>query len=335
MSSKKKQRSNKQRLLALQSRREQRSHGSLRIPNEHIPDSSKHTVFRDDSSEEGTQRVTLFSSDDEEDNVVEFGVKYEGVKGEKLLRLQRGIGIDQRFRLNERFIDSDGSDCEKSLEDEASDNEKEKSLAIINSIIGSTTPVIHERLNSDLFKGVLPLRYDPTSSNHKQLEQTHTQILIEDSTSSSSQEDAPVINTNTSDETSQDKFYSVNTDLKNLFSSDGHEFGFLGNESDGGEDMSIEPTVTEEVISNSVLPIVEEGCMPTESKQTMDNESSVNFQFFFHSTAKLEHSFYCVDSVDTLEAGWTEKRTAMKDSFRKRRKDAIKIATKTRKYPAK
>ena len=335
----KKQRSNSQRLLALQKTREQHAHRSLRIPIGQTPDSSKRTVFNDDSSEEGNNRVTLFSSDsnDEEDSALQFGEKFEGVKGVKLLRLQRRIGVDQRFRLNEQFLDSDGSDCERSSEED-SDHEKEKSLAIMNSILGKTTSVLHKRkrVTPDLFKDILPLRYDPMDSNHKLLEQT-PQTLVEASASSSNEEDVPVINnTATHDEISQDKFYSVNTDLKNLFSSSAsHEFGFLGNESDGKEEMASEPTVTEKVISKSVIPDVEEDSISPETSQAMDSDTAVNFQFFYHSTASVEHSFYRVDSPDELEAGWAEKRTAMKESFRKRCKDAIKIATKSRKYTAK
>ena len=131
--------------------------------------------------------------------------------------------------------------------------------------------------------------------------------------------------------------YSVNTDLKKLFDStaeDGaHTFSFLQ-----GTDEEKEGTLVNEYTQDSADSA--QTALPQLSR-VEDSEDAVHTApnaptyFFFHSTnATLqnrlyeENAFHRSKPLEELEEEWPERRTAMKECFRKRRKDAVKLARK-------
>lgn len=339
---KRRQRSNKQRLLALDKKSQERPNQVLRLPSKETCHSSKHTVFSDSSYDEDNAKLTLFAGDlSDEDSPLEVAEKYKGEKGEKLLHLQRQIGVDKRFQLNKTFLESDDDSESDGHSEVEIDVEKDKSLAVIRSILGETSSVLHVRnkpKNSESLKDIIPLRYDPRSSNHKEFEQVAaTSVGVPTASKhttavSSKDEETHAKDTSPSPQsTSQTKFYLVNADLKNLFSSTGHEFGFLGNTSDKEQ----ETDSVEGVVSHISTPLVAATSeyRPADQIHTVDTDHKMeDFKFFLSSSVICEHSFYCVDSQVQLEGDWANKRTVMKDSFRKRRKDAMKIVIKSRRY---
>ncbi|XP_026286073.1 probable RNA-binding protein CG14230 [Frankliniella occidentalis] len=134
--------------------------------------------------EKKSKALSLFDdSDDETANWSgEFQVKkqFEGHKGKKLLELQSGYNNDQRFKLDERFYDSDDESRNKSdkkseesepgiAEDLA--EEREKQLEILSGILGkpisvSLPPSHHESKTQGM------LRFDPSKPNHSKYELT-------------------------------------------------------------------------------------------------------------------------------------------------------------------
>ena len=64
---------------------------------------------------------------------------------------------------------------------------------------------------------------------------------------------------------------------------------------------------------------------------------SAETRLFFHSSVPKvrnrleENSFYCSESLSELESNWSQRRMSMKQSFRKRRKAAMKMVKKKRK----
>lgn len=114
----------------------------------------------------------------------------------------------------------------------------------------------------------------------------------------------------------------INTDLKELFSStDGYKgFSFLTEQepdSDTTHATQHEPTPT-----------------PTSEEQAPANTTQKCF--FFHSDSKTlrnrldENSFHRSSEWAELQEAWPSRRTAMKESFRRRRKDAIRLSRKRR-----
>ncbi|KAK3605796.1 hypothetical protein CHS0354_002407 [Potamilus streckersoni] len=128
----------------------------------------------------GTQKVSLFdhSSDAEFDEDEEAAKRdqdmfrlrpeFEGETGKKLMKLQSRYGNDPRFRLDERFKESD-SDSE-TLKEKDEEDETTKSLKILRDVLGdkANIKVTIEERKKNKFKDVL--HFDPTREDHKQFE---------------------------------------------------------------------------------------------------------------------------------------------------------------------
>ena len=273
---KKREQSNIRRLEAIQKREERLGRPHLYI---HLdgPSAAEHIVFsssdEEASKEEpssahvstpmvegagdhgesgGSMRRVLFDSDGSEDldDPELFAVRrqFEGKRGEKLFKLQQRIGVDSRFRLDERFVESGKEEEEEEEEEEENgadmhdelgeqlQQEKSKALSIIDSILGSAS---YMRWNSSSHKragnvpsAIFPARYDPESSNCAELEQpstTEQSPHIERQSMDDGEEEeeeqkedisAPVV--------SGERYFCVSGDLKNTFSGQG--FSFLGEE---------------------------------------------------------------------------------------------------------
>ncbi len=320
----KKERSNALRLAALQDKK-QSQHPVLKIPAEvsKYPQSSQHIVFteRESESENIQEKITLFDDSASEENDEEiFGERFHGPGGEKLLQLQRRIGVDQRFRLDDKFLDNESlAPCpsEEATKKETED-EKNRSLAVLNSILGPSTISTTSRVDV-----VIPPRYDPLSSTATLHEQPVEALNNKEVTSNEDEKmgnspdnELPVV--------SNDTYYTINTDLHGLFTADSEEskFNFLSSESDCEMECAVEEKVG--VADKEQRPIkVENEPMEVKQEERM---------FFYHSNTVVEHSFYRTEPLHTLEEGWPDKRMALKQAFRKRHKEAAKTVTKIRKH---
>ena len=250
--------------------------------------------------------------------------------------------------------------------------EKANALRIINSMFGSGYAENKEllsggqKLTSANHTHMLPQRYDPNSDTCAQLEliqapsrtapprlqETHSperEILDSPDTDSPAQLQAAAVST--------ERYYSVGEDIKELFSSSNEKFSFLTDmdrDSDGNDSStdynsssnsgSAAPKwlrhVNRVVSSSSSEECETEGAKVTPTAGEADSVSSGETRLFFHSSVPSlcnrleENSFYRSETLSLLESNWPQRRTAMKQSFRKRRKDAIKMAKKKRKVHA-
>jgi hypothetical protein len=156
-----------------------------------------------------------------------------------------------------------------------------------------------------------------------------------------------------------ERYYNVSEDIKELFSSSNEKFSFLtdmGRDSDNS-DSSMDDSSANDMTSksSSIAPkwikninrvqsssssedseMESAKVIPTDSG-TCSVGSGRETRLFFHSSIpKLrnrldENSFYRSEALSELEAGWPQRRAAMKQSFRKRRKDATKRTRKKQK----
>lgn len=125
------------------------------------------------------------------------------------------------------------------------------------------------------------------------------------------------------------KEYTVNTDLRQLFSNPtGGGFSFLASEA---EDSSVED------VEASPNPELQSKARVTEVAITVEDSEDgqdVPKYFFFHSGCETlrnrvdENSFYRSESFEELQHEWPTKRASMKQSFRRRHKDALKFGRK-------
>ena len=270
---KKRELSNVKRLEAIQKREERVGRANLYI---HLdgPRAAQHIVFSSSDEEtskeeprldhvfppsvegagdrggrEGAVRRVLFDSDDsgDVDDPELFAVRrqFQGKTGEKLFKLQQRIGVDSRFRLDERFAESEEEEEEEEEEKEEDTHdelaeqlqqEKSKALSIIDSILGSTSSTrwkssSHKRVGN-VQSVILPARYDPESSNCAELEQLSTagehSPHDERESMDDSEEEEEQKEDNSTPVVSGERYFSVSGDLRNMFS--GQEFSFLGEE---------------------------------------------------------------------------------------------------------
>ena len=160
------------------------------------------------------------------------------------------------------------------------------------------------------------------------------------------------------DAVSNERYYSVSEDIKELFSSSNEKFSFLTDIMDrdsDNSDSSVDHSSSKMTSRNSsaapkwinnitrVLSSSSSVDSETESAKvtpTADESGPIGGgepRLFFHSSVpelrnRLEENrFYRSEALSELEANWPQRRTAMKQSFRKRRKDAMKMAKTKRK----
>lgn len=181
---------------------------------------------------------------------------------------------------------------------------------------------------------------DPDSGNSEDEQEDEIQDLTMSDCKDDS-EDAVVRNGNgsTSD---RNQSYTVRTDLKQLFSSTsdkdmGGGFTFLteisstndenkrGSKKEGREfnsqDVSQSMPMNPTKLLDEIIP----------TKETDSSLGDVSKCLFFHSGNSLrnrlddEPAFCCVRSVRELEGEWPARRTAMKQSFKRRHKDALRL----------
>lgn len=135
---------------------------------------SKKVVFHSDSEDEPVvepKRLKLFGEDDDDDNgsdqeVTEstsgveemFVNRHFGKRGAKLAKLEAKFGHDARFRMDEKFMDSDDEEEEEKVA------EKEAHLAILSKVLGKTV----KTNKASVRKAPGFRRFDPENELHLQ-----------------------------------------------------------------------------------------------------------------------------------------------------------------------
>ncbi|XP_055451240.1 nucleolar protein 8 isoform X1 [Psammomys obesus] len=245
---------NQKRLAALAVRQKAREaqkklvHNALANLDGHLEDKKTHIVFASDDESETEDTTTqvqscpgeelvkeslskasgkLFdSSDDEESESLEdstrFNIKpqFEGRAGQKLMDLQSHFGSDERFRMDSRFLESDSEEEQNELnenkmhEDELA-AERKKSLNVVQSVltISLNNPTSKGSGAAKKFKDII--HYDPTKQDHAIYERKQ-EDKEKDSKAKrkKKREEAEKL-----PEVSQDMYYNIATDLKEIFQS--------------------------------------------------------------------------------------------------------------------
>ncbi|KAK3101644.1 hypothetical protein FSP39_005142 [Pinctada imbricata] len=133
---------------------------------EKISEKSKKPVLFSESSSSDSEDI---DSDEER-----FKIKpeYEGTSGKKLMHLQSKVGKDERFKLDERFLDSD--DEEETNDQKGKDSEegeKLKSLQILQEVVGKPLQIMSKNsTKKKFFRDMSALRYDPSREDHEHFE---------------------------------------------------------------------------------------------------------------------------------------------------------------------
>ncbi|XP_076110217.1 nucleolar protein 8-like isoform X1 [Mytilus galloprovincialis] len=168
---------------------------------------------------------TLFDSSESEstdsendEKMFKIRPEFQGRSGQKRMELQSRYGNDDRFKLDEKFIDSEEEDMEEDIPEPTEEDERAKSLKILEQVVG--TKIKPER-KGKLFRDVSALHFDPSREDH-----THYEVQVEsqpkkDKKSSKKKKDAEVTENEENEEVlpevSKDKFFEVSDSLKDAF----------------------------------------------------------------------------------------------------------------------
>ncbi|XP_046862311.1 nucleolar protein 8-like [Xenia sp. Carnegie-2017] len=125
------------------------------------------------------------SGNDEENNSEENNLEdifqkehFEGRSGEKLMAMQQRFGHDVRFKMDERFLDSDdesksendiymGDDIDEELK-----QEKQLSWKVLHEVLGQTLLTIEDEKDiRNVYRDSIDVHYDPSRKNHSKFEE--------------------------------------------------------------------------------------------------------------------------------------------------------------------
>ncbi|XP_041837226.1 nucleolar protein 8 [Melanotaenia boesemani] len=248
-------------------------------------------------------------SEDEEDGHEEkdasrFDIRpqFEGQAGQKLMALQSRFGTDERFRMDSRFLEEEEgeeeTEAKKSLteEDEALEEERKKSLSILQSVLGNSHQPSSSKTDGKAkkFRDVSALHYDPSKEEHAAFE-TKTDETKKESKSArrKKREEAQKL-----PEVSKEIYYEVSGDLKAVFGqtkdAEGEETNWdkVEEEEGGGEEK-------EELLSSFL----------TADPSTKEEEPS-GFKFsFFGDNAEEggeETTEYKVENIQAPKVSWQQ-----------------------------
>lgn len=130
----------------------------------------------------------------------------------------------------------------------------------------------------------------------------------------------------------EDQYYSVRQDLKVLFNStseSGGGFSFLGEQTKNSQ----KEHKTEENLKSQLPKTLE--CPRYSQNDPISEKRDIKYLFFHCESDALrnrmeDNSFVRSQPLEELEADWPDRRTAMKHSFRKRHKEALKLGKRRR-----
>ncbi|XP_062923640.1 nucleolar protein 8 [Mobula hypostoma] len=236
----------------------------------------------------------LFDSEDEDDDVdhsESFKIKpqFEGKTGQKLLALQSRFGTDERFRMDERFLESEDESMEESVtvgkqnaEEEELIAEKRRSLNILKSIVqegNEKTEINKEHRKLKHFRDVSALQYDPTRKDHiiyeNKFEETKKISKAAKKKMKEEEQKLP--------EVSKEIYYDVNKNLKGMFISSTNEKEKVA--WDKKDESQLENRCSE----SSEVPTIQHTFDNLFSKNAVKEEST-NFTFSFFGAATYDSS---------------------------------------------
>ncbi|KAL1784158.1 nucleolar protein 8 [Sigmodon hispidus] len=322
-------------------------HSALANLDGHPENKKTHIVFTSDNESEPEETSTheqncpgkelvkesvgkasgkLFDSSDDEDSdskedSARFNIKpqFEGRAGQKLMDLQSHFGSDERFRMDSRFLESDSEEEEKELNETQTNEdelaaEKKKTLNVVQSIlnISLSNPTSKGSVAAKKFKDIV--HYDPTKHDHAIYERKQEDKEKESkSKRKKKREEAEKL-----PEVSQDMYYNITTDLKEIFQS-------VKNTDEKGEDTP----------SNDDCGRGETGEISNAATLTHGAEqaSGFTFSFFDSDTKDIKEDTYRIEPVKRGKIVFQEDPRFQDSSSEEEEEDVTEEADHSRPTP--
>ncbi|KAG9303685.1 hypothetical protein G9A89_018582 [Geosiphon pyriformis] len=361
--SSRKEQSNNIRLQALKQRGQEEREKKAKIgqalrKDPELKTSKGHIKFSD-SENDASDKMSLFSTGDEElmDEVpenIEINPIFEGDRGRERLNLQKGFRGDQRFKLTKDFMDDlekledenfqankDSSNHNIQKQDRADDNisetldeEKLKSMGILKSMFGMD--IDKPNLSSPNFLWNEMIHFDPDGPAEK--------ILRANREEPDEFEEIPVSKSFVSPlpQVSKDVKVEINTNLKTVFAqstSQAASFSLFGHSEDQQVDKIEKENATEKQAKNKddkpiFSSFIEKLASPTTAKATVTTTKTLNPLFFFHfgdeALSKRTHYretniFMRTSPMEKIIEHWENTRGEMTQEFKRKHRSPGKV----------
>ncbi|CAL8336065.1 unnamed protein product [Lota lota] len=288
---------------------------SAATPGQHIVFSSDEEEESDDAAATANCKAPLKEKDlkkvagsklfeDEEDEGEgdddRFLIKpqFEGRAGRKLMAIQSGFGIDDRFRMDARFAESDeeadeeeGEAADEVMksggeEEECLEEERKMNLSILQSVLNDN-PQLNAKLKpsskTHTFRDVQALHYDPSRQEHAVFEDKMEDAAKEGKASRKRKKVAEL------PEVSKEIYYDVCEELKGVF----------GGGAPGGPGDSAAPQEA------PCWDRQEEAPEKTkEQEETKEEQSAFKFSFFQEETQTSKETEYRVEAIKEPRVSW-------------------------------
>ena len=369
MEAHKKMRSNEARLQAMGNRMEELKSNKCRISaslKNNSNSDSNHVRFDSDSDDNGDNIVQyklnkskdIFGYDstrpNDETEKFRFPDKpqFEGSIGAKLFKLQQQTRNDDRFKLDERFADSN-SEAENEKDTNNFVEEKHKYFKILGDVLGKD--IREKRKPRRQIKHVI--RFDPTLESHKKY------IIPRRDTPSPEKQDSFVdvspnqthIETNEVPKVTRQTYYEYDneTSIAALFgntdTNPGTERGMFNFEiQDTEHSILSKPYAYENIEESKVSKLVntenhfvtncndsEQSIVDSEMVVKESSDSETQNLFFFHPTNsklrnRLDNIKFCrQQDLETLNREWHEKAASLMRDCKRKHRDAVRWKNKS------
>ncbi|CAD5220849.1 unnamed protein product [Bursaphelenchus xylophilus] len=146
---------------------------------------NKKIVFKDsddDDYEPQSKKLTLFEKDDEDPQLNKQNPadllknRFTGYKSEKLTEMETRFNYDERFKVDERFLEGSVDEIDKETGEMTSLAEKKSQFAILSSVLGHEVSSLLTSKKKVKNNVVRPFqRFDPDNPNHVEWMETQKQ----------------------------------------------------------------------------------------------------------------------------------------------------------------
>uniref|UniRef100_A0A914DJP2 Nucleolar protein 8 n=1 Tax=Acrobeloides nanus TaxID=290746 RepID=A0A914DJP2_9BILA len=307
-------------------------------------------VFHSDSDEDEKEPIPTTSNKsnlklfDDDDGAVEdpesFTTRFNGKSGHKLMKMEQSFDHDERFRVDQRFLDDNESDSSENEEQAKMTTEKNKEFAILSKVLGKQ---IESSISEDSKKKankaapVCPFRrFDPANPEHMAwLRSTQKKDELEKETESDEDETKPEINGKVIPDSTT--FYEIKRefaqDLKKKLAGEvrNQDEGFSFLRMIGREPCTTSSTSKDDQFDSPVQPLKKKlKHDPMESNTATPLLSSdvisTSLKPWFFLTADdqelkdLVTNFKRTQSLDKISARWKKAREEFIKTYKKQRK---------------
>ncbi|XP_064489342.1 nucleolar protein 8-like [Ornithodoros turicata] len=255
----------------------------------------RHNLF-DENDDEGDEYISTHAEDD-------FRVRpqFQGKKGQRVWELQSRIGMDERFRLNEQFVESDNDNEGAHLEEDTNvenTDERTRNLKVLQDIIGGSVVKDDQPVHKKpIFKDTNKFRFDPTKEDASKFEVRKEAGAVA-SKKKKNKDPAPP---EPVPEVSKEQFYEVSTSLRDALGNkkkeEGRQFSFSQMFHHGDSDDSGADPFFESDSDNDASRKKQRGKVEQKSKNKLKGQAFERNPFKHDSSDEEPHE----DSVEHAE----------------------------------